>query len=230
MSKRKNDSDDSLKPHYDLDQLEIVAVGPGWARLPRRNLPPGTRATKHYYASRLASARRLFSGSQIDRDLLIDFFMTFARAEYALKKAGYLGEQRSPKIQWNRFAAEIGDRLLASNEPAVQQAIKYIVENPPAKQVVKDRSLTWEERKFDNRQPDTLFLIRSITTVRNNLFHGGKRVNVGLAERDFRLLLSCLNLLSYALTLEKNVLRFFQELPSARASSRPLRSSLRRPA
>jgi len=131
MSKRKNDSDDALRPHYDLNQLDIVAVGPGWGRRSSRSVRPGTNATERYYASRLASARRLFSSSQIDKDLLTDFFMTFARAEYALKKAGYLSEQKTPKVRWDKFAAKIGERLLASDEPAVQQAIKYVAENPP---------------------------------------------------------------------------------------------------
>lgn len=140
--------------------------------------------------------------------------MTFARAEYALKKAGYLSEQKTPKIRWDKFAAKIGERLLASDEPAVQQAIKSLAENPPAKQVVKDGSLIWESRKCDKRKPDPLFVILSVTTVRNNLFHGGKKIHGTLAERDFRLLLSCLKLLSCALTLDRDVLRFFQEVPA----------------
>ena len=33
MKKRKSDSEaDTLRPHYDLDKLEIVAYGSGWAR------------------------------------------------------------------------------------------------------------------------------------------------------------------------------------------------------
>jgi hypothetical protein len=213
MSKRKNDSSDALRPHYDLNELEIVAVGPGWSRRSSNGLLPGKNAAERYYASRLAPARGLFFSPQIDRDLLTDFFMTFARAEYALKRSGYLGEQRMPKIQWDKFAAKIGDRLLASNEPAIQQAIRYLTENPPAKQVVRNRTLIWEPRKSDMRKPDPVFLILSVTTVRNNLFHGGKKIHEPLAERDFRLILSCLNLLSFALTLERDVLRIFQELP-----------------
>jgi len=32
MKKRKGDFEDTLRPHYDLDKLEVVAYGPGWAR------------------------------------------------------------------------------------------------------------------------------------------------------------------------------------------------------
>lgn len=32
MKTRKKDFEDTLRPHYDLEKLEIVAYGPGWAR------------------------------------------------------------------------------------------------------------------------------------------------------------------------------------------------------
>jgi len=32
MKKRKADSKDTLRPHYDLDKLEVVAYGPGWSQ------------------------------------------------------------------------------------------------------------------------------------------------------------------------------------------------------
>ncbi|HMF56428.1 MAG TPA: hypothetical protein VK619_08800 [Pyrinomonadaceae bacterium] len=42
MKKRKSDSEDDLRPHYDLDKLEVVAYGPGWSR--RRMLRKKGRA------------------------------------------------------------------------------------------------------------------------------------------------------------------------------------------
>jgi hypothetical protein len=32
MKQRKKDFEDTLRPEYDLDKLEVVAYGPGWAR------------------------------------------------------------------------------------------------------------------------------------------------------------------------------------------------------
>ena len=32
MKKRKSNFEDTLRPEYDLNKLEIVAYGPGWAR------------------------------------------------------------------------------------------------------------------------------------------------------------------------------------------------------
>lgn len=214
MKREKKDSDDTLRPHYDLDKLEIVALGPGWNKSPSGRRAQGVEATRRYYASRLAHASPLFSSRRVDKDLLTDFFMIFARTEYALKEAKYFKARGGrPEIQWDVFAKNIGDSLLASNEPAVLTAVKYLAENPPNRQVVKDGILTWEPRTSNHAQQDPVFLIRSITTVRNNLFHGGKQIEGLLAERDLLLLVSCLNLLSYALSLDPSVLHFFEELP-----------------
>jgi DNA-directed RNA polymerase specialized sigma24 family protein len=32
MRKEKTSRDDTLRPHYDLDKLEVVALGPGWPK------------------------------------------------------------------------------------------------------------------------------------------------------------------------------------------------------
>jgi len=162
----------------------------------------------------LRGARRLFSSPCIERDLVTDFFMTFARTEYALKRAGLVEAGRSdePRIQWDDFARSIGDILLKSCNPAVAGAISYLSSHPPQKQVVRRGSLRWEPRTSDNPR-DPVFLMRSITTVRNNLFHGGKEVTGGLTERDHRLVRSSLVILVHAIGLDANVQHAFEELP-----------------
>lgn len=214
MRKEKKASDDTLRPHYDLDKLDIVALGPGWSKGTSRSRAQGVEITRRFYASRLARVSPLFSAPRIDKDLLTDFFMIFARTEYALKEAKYFKARSGPpEILWDEFARNIGASLLASDEPAVQKAVKYLTENPPGKQVVKNGVLKFERRTSNRAENDPVFLIRSITTVRNNLFHGGKEIEGHLAERDPRLLVSCLNLLSYAISLDPDVLHFFEELP-----------------
>jgi hypothetical protein len=144
--------------------------------------------TESDHLSPLRGARRLYSSPRIDRELVTDFFMTFTRTEYALKRAGYVeaGWSGEPRIKWDDFARSIGDTLLNSCSPAVAGAISYLSSNPPQKQVVRHGGLAWEPRTSDNLR-DPVFLMRSITTVRNNLFHGGKEVRGMLAERDHRL-------------------------------------------
>lgn len=213
MKKVKRNSDDRLRPHYDLEKLEVIALGPGWNKGSARRSMVGLDVARRYYASRLAPASPLFSSSRIDRELLADFFMIFARAEYALKEAKYIRSDKGrPVIKWDDFAEKIGGALLGSSEPAVMKAIKYLAENPPDRQVVKDGSLTWKRRTSGDPQ-DPVFLIQSVRTVRNNLFHGGKQIAGLLAERDLLLLVSCLNVLSYAISLDQEVLHFFEEIP-----------------
>jgi hypothetical protein len=168
----------------------------------------------------LRGAQRLFSSPRIDRELVTDFFMTFARTEYALKRAGYVEAGRSdePRIKWDDFARSIGDTLLNSCSPAVAEAISYLSSNPPQKQVVRHRGLGWEPRTSDNPR-DPIFLMRSITTVRNNLFHGGKEVTGRLAERDHGLVQSSLVILAHAIGLDTNVEHAFKELPPEQATA-----------
>jgi len=64
-----------------------------------------------------------------------------------------------------------------------------------------------------NNSMDPTFLVRSITTVRNNLFHGGKEIEGPLAERDRHLIQNSLLLLVQAIRLEPSVRRAFGELP-----------------
>lgn len=164
--------------------------------------------------SPIGTARRMFSPPRIDRNLVTDFFMTFARAEFALKRAGYVapGKHREPKIKWEDFARSIGDKLLQSRDLAVCKAIGYLAANPPRRQVVDDHGLTWEPRVSDDPK-DPVFLIRSITCVRNNLFHGGKEIQGLLPERDLDLIRNSLTLLAYAVTLAPSVVYAFEELP-----------------
>jgi hypothetical protein len=221
MKRKGKAAEETLRDHYDFHKLELVALGPGWFAAPEKKKIFGSSIRRDYYTWRLAPARPIFSSINIDRELLADFFMTFARAEYALKKAGYLKGDRQgrPIIQWDDFAESIANSILNAKEPEVQKAIEYLANNPPARQVVRNGSLTWQARKAPNAHKDAVFLIRSITTVRNNLFHGGKRIEGRVSERDRQLLLSCLNLLSYAISLDPEVLGFFEELPMKRGAA-----------
>lgn len=162
----------------------------------------------------LQKARRIFSSPRIDRDLVTDFFMLFARAEHALKRAGYVSPDRNdtPRIMWDNFARTVGQRIFDVGVPSVDDAIAYLQKHPPKRQVVKNGDLVWEDRVSQDAR-DPVFLIRSLTTVRNNLFHGGKEIEGLLAERDRSLLRSSLILLAHTVGLDAKVLRAFGELP-----------------
>jgi hypothetical protein len=161
----------------------------------------------------------MFSPARLDRDLVANFFMLFARAEFALKKAGFARARRNGQIDvdWDGFARTLGDAVTQPNDGRVYEAVKYLQDQPPQKQVLRrDGNLSWEPRPCKN-PTDPVFVIRSITTARNNLFHGGKEIVGLLAERDRQLLQHCLLVLEYCLTLNNEVLSAFSDLGPERA-------------
>ncbi|MGD9968558.1 MAG: hypothetical protein AB7T59_18725 [Hyphomonadaceae bacterium] len=125
------------------------------------------------------------------------FFATFARAEFALKRAGYLtcnpGDDGA-KPDWNRAASELGERFFLRMRDAQQAQVFF--DAPPQRQVVRTNgSLSWDDCEIPS---NTLDLLNAVKRVRNNLFHGGKLPGVPGNEpsRNERLLTAGLFVIS----------------------------------
>src|ERR1035437_8207413 len=108
----------------------------------------------------------------IPQDLTVEFLGSFARFEYALKRAGYVqGDEKRVSADWDRIRRE-----LASLDPAILAHVissgQYLLSHPPMKQVVEQGQLVWKTRVATGSQIEDLLL--SVRTVRNNVFHGGK--------------------------------------------------------
>jgi hypothetical protein len=162
-----------------------------------------------------ADVQTFLSPERIDRELILAFFMVFARAEFALKRQKDFVEERrdhSFRIRWDKFAQSIGSRFWDTESGITQRGLDYLKSNPPWRQVVRHGILGWEPLS-SKQQASPLFLFRSITTVRNNLFHGGKELRWLMAERDRRLIESSLVVLAHCITLNKNVHEAFLEMP-----------------
>lgn len=110
---------------------------------------------------------------ELDR-LAFEFLKLFARYEYALKMMGYVGQYSNGNIfaDWDRFANEVGRCILDEPSTCVKEAIEYLYNKPPKRQVLKNGLVEWEEVNASERSAQILF--RHIRRVRNNLFHGGK--------------------------------------------------------
>ena len=153
------------------------------------------------------------SPSRIDRELIAEFFMTFARAEYALKEAGLVkavGCAGRFEIDWDRFADEIAEEF-ARCELECDSSIRYLMEKPPQKEILTAQGLDWSPRSPQGQSRER-FLVRSVTTVRNNLFHDGKKPGSPLIERDRELVAVALQALKRFVTLHATVLSKFQEM------------------
>ena len=110
---------------------------------------------------------------QLD-NLAFRFFKVFAQCEYALKAMGYGRATRgdAAEADWDRFANDIGATLFNEHDANIANAIEYLLQQPPKRQVWINGAIEWAEVRNDERSPQILFA--HIRRVRNNLYHGGK--------------------------------------------------------
>ncbi|EOZ9370911.1 TPA: hypothetical protein QHL71_004457 [Enterobacter hormaechei subsp. steigerwaltii] len=100
-----------------------------------------------------------------------EFFYWFSRFEFCLKENNYLksevkGERAQPG--WEKFVDKFSPSYSQSKEA------KILVNLKPSQQKIGDNgSLIWKEI---NVQDDNELqqVVRTLKTIRNNLFHGGK--------------------------------------------------------
>ena len=109
--------------------------------------------------------------------LAFDFFYWFSRFEFALKENGYLkshvpGEKAAPG--WQEFTHKWASQYTLSTEAAL------LLAKPPEQQiVVASDELDWKPVGLADCRSELAKVIRLVSTVRNNLFHGGKHGGAG---------------------------------------------------
>lgn len=145
--------------------------------------------------------------TKISKELALEFFLVFSRAEFALKAAGYAQETKGEvKPDWDRFARELKDIFNPTTSEELDTACAYYIGLPPQKQVFKDGSLGWKKSLPKQRSLIEILII-FIRRVRNNLFHGGKfsPQNFNETERNEYLLAFALCILKEAVHLNPKV-------------------------
>lgn len=148
----------------------------------------------------------------INKDLVFNFFIVFSRFEYALKRAGYLKfDKNGVHPDWEKFASELKPRFKSFVTQELEPSITYLKDNPPKKQVVKNKSLDWNVAHDNQKQPIINLLIIYIRRIRNNLFHGGKFPMRPIEEpaRNEKLLNNSLVILNRFLELNIKVKHYF---------------------
>ncbi|WP_210191581.1 MULTISPECIES: hypothetical protein [Rhodomicrobium] len=106
-------------------------------------------------------------------DLANKMFRVFARCEYALKAAGYHRGDGKAEPNWTAFAAVVENVLADPDREDLKEAIAYILNQPPKKQVIRNGMLEWSDEPPQAASQADLILLY-VRRVRNNLFHGGK--------------------------------------------------------
>jgi hypothetical protein len=131
----------------------------------------------------------LFDRLQVSKELTTEFFGVFMRMEYALKQAGFIKRERGGDPDWDRFARDIAARFDAIDNPQFRQAVAYIIQEPPRKQIWTESDegegyLEWKNSPPDPNLSAAEQALLMVRRVRNNLFHGIKLWSGGSGERS----------------------------------------------
>ena len=143
-------------------------------------------------------------------ELICEFLAVFSRVEYSLKETIIYasGDSNVVNASWDTFANDIDEIFLSVDNLKLKQAIKYLLENPPKKQVLENGELLFKESEIDNNQKKTQQVLLMVRRVRNNLFHGGKYgVN---NDRDEKLIEYSLKVLTECVKIKSNVFSFYK--------------------
>jgi hypothetical protein len=150
-----------------------------------------------------------------DRDLVLRFFAVFSRFEYSLKRCGFLKAGEKAEPNWDKYANSLRGRFEGVQDEAFREAVAFLVNQPPMTQVVTGADLNWKATVQGNGEYHERFVLRLVSTVRNNLFHGGKYpLPLGPMDdvaRNRRLLEASITVLMRCLELSERVQSTFEE-------------------
>ena len=163
----------------------------------------------------------LSNGTERDINLYFKFFAVFSRFEYALKKAGFVGgDDKKLWVNWNEFAKKYAKKFneAVSETQNVKKAVDFFKNAPPRKQILKGKTdLDWAHSQKDlkirrgDKEPSLQWLTEMVRRVRNNLFHGGKKM-IESRERDRKLIENSLTLICCWLDMDERVKDYFWNL------------------
>jgi hypothetical protein len=151
----------------------------------------------------------LLAHMNADKEAVCNFFAAFSRFEFALKKAGYASGGTQVSADWDRLAAVLRPHFDPKRTAELTEAVDYLVQCPPKKQVLHAGALNWVDSPQPQNDPVLLSLLVYVRRIRNNLFHGGKYSGSPTIDpdRDTTLLRHGLTVLDECLALcEKHIL------------------------
>ncbi len=108
----------------------------------------------------------------------LSFAVSFALFEYALKEVFEVAGNGKASPNWPEFERTAPD-LGESAKPELQDAIDYVVNDPPMVQKARDGRAEFQPVPLSGAGNDAI--CESLRRIRNNLFHGGKQ---SYTERD----------------------------------------------
>ena len=121
----------------------------------------------------LLSTDSLTQGLRVPPQLALDFFIAFARFEYALIAIGFVHDRRGvAEPDWNCFFTFI-EQLDNTEFQPVLTVGQHLIASPPKKLVLDGQKPRFRP-VHQTGQSDIRFLLQCVKQARHNLFHGGK--------------------------------------------------------
>ncbi|WP_374033587.1 hypothetical protein ACES2I_12630 [Bdellovibrio bacteriovorus] len=151
-------------------------------------------------------------------ELCFRFFILFSRFEYALKRSGFYKDprdhDRSLELCWDKAGNKL-DPLCKSSLEDYRNRTPSIFENPPKKPMIRpDREIAWVSPNIQ-QMSTTRQALHIVSSVRNNLFHGGKWPDGPLSDtaRDKFLIESSIEIIEVILNSTSEVRGYFTDFP-----------------
>ena len=164
----------------------------------------------------MVDTEALIGAMRLSQRQTLEFFITFARMEYALIAAGFHRSERGGvEADWQGLAACLEQRPEHEVAPFVESA-KQLAAAPPMKLMLGDDGLPRFRLIQRNGQSDVRWTIEAVKRARNNLFHGGKFVTgPAPVERNKFVVTQSLAALQALLALPalSRVLQAYDEMP-----------------
>lgn len=116
----------------------------------------------------------------LDRDVLLDFFLTFARYEFALKTGGFAkcgttrGVAHEAQADWEAFAGYLSRTFPSSIDPSVRAACEQLIESPSWELVILNGGVMWQQQPRPTAGDLAADTLSAVRRLRNNLFHGNE--------------------------------------------------------
>ncbi|WP_423061699.1 hypothetical protein [Citrobacter portucalensis] len=147
----------------------------------------------------------IFSLTNLNKDLVCEFFAIFSRFEFAMKECGKYKAPKSldPKKDraepnWDELINKLSPKLASKPSGKLENAVKDLVGIPPK---VQAHDLSFKNTNPSRPNDNYAEAISLTRRVRNNLFHGGKHSELSEAQkkRDECLLRASIVVLTHCL-------------------------------
>lgn len=147
----------------------------------------------------------------INPEKIVRCFSLFSRFEHAMKCHDYAHASRTGYIEpdWKKLCKNMSGAFSSLNSKKLVNSVQYLLVNAPKKQTIHHRWIANPDPNWC--RDDSSKAIWRARNVRNNLFHGGKFLDVD-KQRDEQLIDAACDILLAVLIID-NTLRQWFEIP-----------------